>query len=103
MSNVSMEKILKQPEEKWEPAFQFYAHIFSAQPFETSPSPLCVYNPSDRLGNIIKFYKPPGYGSGVHEEFADNVDYILRYTITVDLQQILIRKRLFLILVITSH
>ena len=83
LTPYSMEAILEQPEEKWEPTFQFYAHIFSGQQFPTSPSPACVYNPSDSLGNIIKFYKPPGYGAGVHEEFADNVDYILRYTITV--------------------
>ena len=31
----------------------------------------------------MNFYKPPAYGAGAHEEFANNADYILRYTITV--------------------
>ena len=79
-----MEAILEQPEEKWEPTFQFYAHIFSGQQFPNVAfsSPVFII-PLIPLGNIIKFYQPPGYGAGVHEEFADNVDYILRYTITV--------------------
>ena len=43
----------------------------------------CTFNDNDALGTIIKFYKPPDYGAGVHEEGAANADYILRYTITV--------------------
>ena len=31
----------------------------------------------------MNFYKPLDYGAGAHEEFANNADYILRYTITV--------------------
>ena len=99
----SMESILKQPEEKWEPTIQFYADRYSAIPFENSPSPFCVYNPSDRLGNIIQFYKPVGYGAGAHEEFANNADYILRYTITVVPPPNLDQKKDCSVLVIIFH
>ena len=59
-------------------------HIFCQE----SVSNVAILQPvflnfNDPLGSIVKFYKPPGYGAGVHEEFANNADYILRYTITV--------------------
>jgi hypothetical protein len=81
-----MEAILKQPEETWERSVQDYAIRYSTPRHlgpENGYSSLCSFFHNDPLGNIIKFYKPPGYGAGVHEEFAGNADYILRYTITV--------------------
>jgi hypothetical protein len=50
-----------------------------------------AYDDSEVLGNIVKFYNPPGqsyepigYGAGVHTNVVSNKgDYTLRYTIAV--------------------
>ena len=72
--------ILKQPEETWVDSIQIYVDALSSWKGITA---FCIYDKNDPLGSIVKFYKAPGYGAGVHEEFASNADYILRYTITV--------------------
>ena len=49
----------------------------------------CGYGGSEELGNIVKFYNPPGssyepigYGAGSHTNVvSDKGDYTLRYTI----------------------
>jgi len=51
----------------------------------------CGYGDSENLGNIVRFYNPPGqsyepigYGAGAHTNVvSDSGDYTLRYTITV--------------------
>ena len=51
----------------------------------------CAFDSNERLGNLIKFYGPPGqsyepagYGAGAHTNVvSDTGDYTLRYTITV--------------------
>jgi hypothetical protein len=51
------------------------------------------YGGSEVLGNIVKFYNPPGqsyepigYGAGVHTNVVSSKgDYTLRYTIAVHL------------------
>jgi hypothetical protein len=82
--------ILKQPEERWAHSIQIYVDSLS---FPKGITAFCIYNRNDPLGSIVKFYKPPGYGAGSHEEFASNADYILRYTITVIAQPNLDQKK----------
>lgn len=72
--------ILKQPEETWVDSIQGYVDELS---YGLGINALCAFDENDSLGSIVKFYKPPAYGAGAHEEFANNDDYILRYTITV--------------------
>ena len=72
--------ILKQPEETWAQSVQVWA---DGRSYPYGHTATCFLNFNDPLGSIVKFYKPPAYGAGAHEEFANNADYILRYTITV--------------------
>ena len=72
--------ILKQPEDTWARLIQPFVDDLS---YPLGLAATCGFNLNDALGSIVMFYKPPGYGAGVHEEFASNADYILRYTITV--------------------
>jgi hypothetical protein len=44
---------------------------------------ICAIDSNDRLGDIIKFYPPIGYGTGAHSIGTNAGDYTLRYTITV--------------------
>ena len=66
--------ILKQPEETWAQSVQVWADGHS-YPFRHIAT--CFLNFNDPLGSIVKFYIPPAYGAGAHEEFANNADYIL--------------------------
>ena len=78
---VQIAGILNQPEETWVQSLQKYVRYVSNP--VSNPTFTCGVNVNDRLGSIMNFYKPPDYGGGAHEEFANNADYILRYTITV--------------------
>ena len=78
---VQIVGILNQPEQTWVQSLQKYVRYVSNP--VSNPTFTCGVNVNDRLGSIMNFYKPPDYGAGAHEEFANNVDYILRYTITV--------------------
>ncbi|HEY7109525.1 MAG TPA: hypothetical protein VH415_08875 [Nitrososphaeraceae archaeon] len=82
--NVNPTRILRelsQPEETWDSSIQDEAKAISSQYGAYAFN--CPFNENDRIGSIIKFYKAPDYDAGTHEEFATNLDYILRYTITV--------------------
>ena len=44
---------------------------------------VCALDYNERLGNLIKFYRPVSYGAGAHTIVNNAGDYTLRYTITV--------------------
>jgi hypothetical protein len=45
---------------------------------------ICAIDSNDRLGDIIKFYPPIGYGAGAHTNVVSSTgDFTLRYTIFV--------------------
>ncbi len=72
--------ILKQPEETWVDSIQIYVDALSSWKGITA---FCIYDKNDPLGSIVKFYKAPGYGAGVHEEFARGGEGWCIYTVLI--------------------
>ena len=77
----------KDPRLNWLEAIDNYLYIVPSKDY----SVVCVLgSDNDRIGNLIKFYEPPGqsyepigYGAGAHTNVvSDNGDFTLRYTIT---------------------
>ena len=76
--------MFKNPQLDWYHPITQYINYFNSHPH-------CGYDDSENLGNIVRFYNPPGqsyepigYGAGAHTKVvSDTGDYTLRYTITV--------------------
>ena len=72
----------------WQEAIDKYLYLVTPS---HDYSYYCAYDENERLGNLIKFYGPPGqsyepigYGAGTHTNVvSDTGDFTLRYTITV--------------------
>ncbi len=84
------------------PQLDWYTPLTQYLSNENSRLGDCGYGGSEELGNIIKFYNPPGssyepigYGAGSHTNVvSDKGDYTLRYTITVTPPPTLVEKHI---------
>ena len=90
MENLRLKlvEVFKDNRLNWQDAIDKYLYLVTPN-FDYSY--YCAYDENERLGNLIKFYGPPGqsyepigYGAGAHTNVvSDTGDFTLRYTITV--------------------
>jgi len=75
----SLSEVLKHPELNWSGIILLYQHIAE----EEARCLANTANNNDVIGSILAFYNPPLYGVGQHDDAPTNIDFDLRYTITI--------------------
>jgi hypothetical protein len=76
-------KVFKDNNLNWLDPIDSYIIAVTNRMFSFPHEGICGFDSNDKLGRIIEFYNPVGYGAGVHTIKSNEGDITLRYTITV--------------------